>query len=69
MIADTVFCLRGHDGAPVYNIIVRGQVIAADFADRGAAYAGLATEQRRAAAAAARPWRPERIAREPMGGK
>lgn len=50
MIPDQVFCLRGDNNEPVWFAMVNGQVIAATWRDRGAALAGLQTEQRRAIA-------------------
>jgi len=46
---DQVICLRGRDDVPEYRVIVNDQLLEAAWYSKGAAYAGLQTEQRRAA--------------------
>jgi len=46
---DQVFVLTGADGCAEWHVFCGGMVVPAEFNSRGAALAGLATEQRRQA--------------------
>lgn len=44
---DQVFCIRDEAGEPEWRAIVNGELVHASWLDRGAALAGMQTEQRR----------------------